>query len=85
MRRVIVLAVAAVIASTTGCAKHYARRYAAAEYAAAPCGCDGAVGPIDGVVMPGPAVVSPQAGTVVTGPMGRTVLSTPSKSLDAAY
>jgi len=68
------------LVSYAGCAKdrEYARRYAPAYYDAAPCGCDGGgAGPIDGVVMPGPVGVSPQAVGTVTGPAGRTISSTP--------
>jgi len=83
MRRVILLAsVAMVLVIDFGCAKHYARRYAPAYYDAAPCGCDGGVAPVDGVIMPGPVVPatigsSPQAVGAVMGPVGRTVSSTP--------
>jgi hypothetical protein len=78
MRRVILLASAGMlIVSYTGCAKYYARRYAPAYYDAAPCGCDGPVGPIGGVVVPGPAVVSPQAVGVMPTPVSKTISSTP--------
>jgi hypothetical protein len=76
MRRVILLACAAVLfVSYTGCCKdkQYARRYSPTYYDTAPCGCDGAAGPIDGVVVPGPIMGGPvMGGPVVSGPMGAT-------------
>jgi len=78
MRRVIILASAAVLlVGYTGCAKQYARRYGPAYYEAAPCGCDGAVGTVDSVVVPGPVGVSPQAVGAVPSPAGQTISSTP--------
>jgi hypothetical protein len=88
MRRVIFLLGVASVLFAAGCGKHYARRYAAADYTAAPCGCDGAVGPIgpigpiDGVVAPGP-VVSPQA--IGVAPLGRAITSTPIKTIPGPY
>lgn len=85
MRRVIFLVSVLLVLGVTGCAKHHARRYASAYYGA-PCGCDSAVGPIDGgVIVPGPIGVSPQAVGALPGPIGKTVSSTPIQGPPAAY
>ncbi len=76
MRRVIFLVSVVLVLSSTGCAKHYARRYAPAYYGA-PCGCDGPVGPLDGVVVPGPIGVAPQAVGLLPCAISKSVSSTP--------
>lgn len=76
MKRFIYLvAVGVIFASAIGCAHKKAKRYTSANYAdcCSPCcSCDGAAGPINGVVVPGPGVY-PQAVGAVTGPIGRNV------------
>jgi hypothetical protein len=77
MRRVIFLISVALVVSATGCARHHARRYAAAYYDGPSCGCDGVVGAVDGVVMPGSVVAAPQAIAPMPAAVGKSVMSTP--------